>query len=363
MNTTTELLVFFSGGLCLLRGINKLVEPDAGMKESTISVMCISIGLVNLQLYFFILTRSHVLYPVIGTLPVPFLKFLVGPALLFYVRSAFYQDETFRFSDIAHFVPAFASIALLIVIHLLCPMAGSFGGWPCDVLLLTRLRVWYDVVGYFLILGYLVSIAIDIDILSLLAGGMRDLESAIFAGIVVIMITIVVLIVGGHVMRSETLGLRAMQISSIGIILWSTVLARVPELERRVGRRVQEVRTTRKERKGCQPTTIVHRIEELMEKDRIYLNEAITLHSVAALIPTPSHQLSRAINDRYGMNFNAFVNTYRVREARRLIELKPGKSVLTVGYAVGFNSKSAFYNAFKREYGVSPGVYRTKNRS
>ena len=362
MNTATALLVFFSGGLCLLRGINKLVEPAAGKKEGAVAVFCISVGLVNLQLYFFVLVPSRPLYPLIGTLPLPFVKFLVGPALLLYVQSAFHQNGTFRFSQMLHFFPAFASAALLLLHTAGCSGVLPFAEDLCDLVQLARLRVWYDVAGQFVALAYIVWIAVDIEILSLLSRRLRDLESAIFAGIVVIMVAVAALIVGGHLFRSEALALGALQVTSITIVLWSTVLARVPELERRVGRRVREVRSSRRQRKGQPPVEIVHRIEELMLTERIFLDEQITLNSAASLIPTPAHQLSRVINSRFGMNFNAYVNTHRVREARRLLESKPGMSVLTVGYAVGFSSKSAFYNAFKREYGMTPGVFRSKAR-
>ena len=59
------------------------------------------------------------------------------------------------------------------------------------------------------------------------------------------------------------------------------------------------------------------------------------------------------------MNFNDFINQYRVEEAKiRLVD--PEYSNLTVaaiGNSVGFTSKSAFYSAFKKHTQLSPSAF------
>ena len=66
------------------------------------------------------------------------------------------------------------------------------------------------------------------------------------------------------------------------------------------------------------------------------------------------------INERLNMNFNTFINQYRIDEAQKLLIRDPERSVISVAYDVGFNSKSSFYDAFSRYTGVTPQAYRKK---
>ena len=73
----------------------------------------------------------------------------------------------------------------------------------------------------------------------------------------------------------------------------------------------------------------------------------------------PSRHLSQIINGCLGQNFLDFVNTYRIEEARHHLEDPASQlSVLAIAMEVGFNSKSAFYNAFKRHVRQTPTSYR-----
>ncbi len=59
-----------------------------------------------------------------------------------------------------------------------------------------------------------------------------------------------------------------------------------------------------------------------------------------------------------GLNYNNYVNGYRVQEAMDMLLHDPARSVLSIAYDAGFNSKSAFYDAFARINGCSPVEYR-----
>jgi AraC-like DNA-binding protein len=58
------------------------------------------------------------------------------------------------------------------------------------------------------------------------------------------------------------------------------------------------------------------------------------------------------------MNFNTFINDFRIREAMNLMEENPDRNLLSIAFEVGFNSKSVFYDAFSRKTGLSPARYR-----
>lgn len=112
--------------------------------------------------------------------------------------------------------------------------------------------------------------------------------------------------------------------------------------------------------------SLVLEIQSLMESERLFLVEDLTLASMAQALsekqPISREKLSGIINTHWKQNFNQFVNGYRVQEAcRRLIE--SDDSILSIAMDVGFNSKSVFNQAFRIRTGLSPGQYRKKNRS
>lgn len=101
------------------------------------------------------------------------------------------------------------------------------------------------------------------------------------------------------------------------------------------------------------------RIEQLMTEDQPFYNPKLTLSELAELAGTNPHELSRAINQGFGMNFNDFINSYRVEAfKRRVVEPQyQNHTFLAVAMMVGFNSKTAFNRSFKKLTGETPREY------
>lgn len=114
--------------------------------------------------------------------------------------------------------------------------------------------------------------------------------------------------------------------------------------------------------KGIDVDTLMESLDAVMKGERLYLNEEITLKGVASILDISHHQLSQLLNERRNMNFNTFVNTFRVEYAKELLVEKNEWTVLNIAYESGFNSKSTFYDAFTKITGVTPLEFR-KSRS
>ncbi len=99
---------------------------------------------------------------------------------------------------------------------------------------------------------------------------------------------------------------------------------------------------------------------ELMERERPYLNNKLTLQELAEMIPTTPHNLSEVINSQLKQNFFEFVNSYRVKEAQqRLIdEANSNLTILAIALDSGFNSKSTFNSIFKKHTAMTPSRFR-----
>ncbi|WP_172276937.1 helix-turn-helix domain-containing protein [Chryseobacterium sp. LAM-KRS1] len=97
---------------------------------------------------------------------------------------------------------------------------------------------------------------------------------------------------------------------------------------------------------------------ELMETEKPYLDDSLTLQKLAEKFNMPEKQLSLLINQYAGKHFFDFINEFRIKDAQLLLKDQPQLTVLEVLYQVGFNSKSSFYTAFKKETGITPTDYR-----
>ena len=101
------------------------------------------------------------------------------------------------------------------------------------------------------------------------------------------------------------------------------------------------------------------RLSALMENEKVYLDPELDLPTLASQMHISIHDLSYLLNEGFEMNFFRFVNTYRVQEAKQLMSSEKYRhlNILGIAYSAGFNSKSTFNTAFKREAGVSPSQF------
>ena len=98
-----------------------------------------------------------------------------------------------------------------------------------------------------------------------------------------------------------------------------------------------------------------------MATERVYRAEDLTLARLAARLAVPEYRLRRLINQRLGYrNFNAYINGFRLAEARAALA-DPGQRetpVLTIALGAGFQSIGPFNRAFKVATGVTPTEFR-----
>jgi AraC-like DNA-binding protein len=102
-------------------------------------------------------------------------------------------------------------------------------------------------------------------------------------------------------------------------------------------------------------------LQRVMAEDGAYRTEDLTVARLAARLAVPEYRLRRLINQRLGhRNFNAFVNGYRLDEARTALAdpLRRELPVLTIALDAGFQSIGPFNRAFKAATGLTPTEFR-----
>ncbi|MCX6122540.1 MAG: helix-turn-helix domain-containing protein [Ignavibacteriales bacterium] len=107
-------------------------------------------------------------------------------------------------------------------------------------------------------------------------------------------------------------------------------------------------------------TEYVKKLQALMNSEKIFLKSDLKIGDVAEKMDLPVYYVSQVINEKLGKNFYDFVNEYRVDEVKkRFADTKNDYlTILAIGFDSGFNSKSAFYSAFKRNTGMIPSEFK-----
>lgn len=110
---------------------------------------------------------------------------------------------------------------------------------------------------------------------------------------------------------------------------------------------------------GEQQNTLWTQLNELLYKEKLYLQNDLSLAELSKRLNTNTTYLSKVINDIHGENFSQLLNHYRVDEASRLLAGQHARNMTIEGIArmAGFNSKSAFNTAFKKIHSVTPSEY------
>ena len=106
---------------------------------------------------------------------------------------------------------------------------------------------------------------------------------------------------------------------------------------------------------------LLRRLDHLMSVERIYRQEGLTIAALAAKLDLPEHRLRQAINEGLGhRNFNAFLNRYRIDEAKAALSDVSQRDVpvLTIAMDAGFQSIGPFNRAFKADTGLTPTEFR-----
>ena len=102
------------------------------------------------------------------------------------------------------------------------------------------------------------------------------------------------------------------------------------------------------------------KIEKVVQEETLYQRSNLSIKELAHKLNTNELYISRAINECSGMNFNHYINNFRINAAKELL-MKTGNEKLTiseVGDAVGFSSPSTFSRAFNSYTGLTPSQFR-----
>jgi AraC-like DNA-binding protein len=99
-------------------------------------------------------------------------------------------------------------------------------------------------------------------------------------------------------------------------------------------------------------------LDQIMQKEKLYINPKFKLEDLAQFAKMSKHDLSKLLNEEYEYGFNYYVNSFRIKEAKSLIQKREDLSLEGIGYESGFNSKSSFFATFKKMVNCTPSQFK-----
>ena len=99
---------------------------------------------------------------------------------------------------------------------------------------------------------------------------------------------------------------------------------------------------------------ILDKINQYLEEN--YRNE-ISLDTVAEVVNLSTSYLSFIFKENSGLNFVDYVNQFRLKKAKELLE-NSSYNISQIAELSGYSSANSFSKVFKKYNGISPGQYR-----
>jgi AraC-like DNA-binding protein len=101
------------------------------------------------------------------------------------------------------------------------------------------------------------------------------------------------------------------------------------------------------------------KLEQLLLTQKSYQNPDCRLAHLAQQLNEPDYLVSQALNKHFGKSFFELMNELRINDALQLLAGETSKkyTIEAICFEVGFNSRAAFYRAFKKHTGKTPSEY------
>lgn len=105
------------------------------------------------------------------------------------------------------------------------------------------------------------------------------------------------------------------------------------------------------------------KVLQVLKEHQLYLDEEFTLAKLASQTGESAQKLSETLNRQMQQSFYELINSHRIAQAKKMLRDPAFEklSIEGIAFDCGFKSKSTFFKLFKKETGLTPNQYKTKN--
>lgn len=147
-------------------------------------------------------------------------------------------------------------------------------------------------------------------------------------------------------------------------ILRYLILAKADELKSGTLKDEEKIQTEEIKKSSLskdQQQSLVAELDKVMTGMKLYKDPDLNLEKLSAITNISRHHISEALNQYSEKTFYQFLNEYRLNEVLMMLNkykqdnIRP--NILSLAFAVGFNSKSSFNQYFKKYTSFTPTEY------
>ncbi|MCR9144031.1 MAG: helix-turn-helix domain-containing protein [bacterium] len=345
----------FGAGLGCLLAVATLLDNDDRDRRLILAGLYLSIAALLLHGHLFH-ERALIHVPWFFRLQVPF-AFLFGPLFWLHIRMRLDRDVEFRRPDLLHLIPA-AVAALLVLSGLLRDSATQ-----TNILQAAFERPANDPGLQCFLIGVCISnVYFLVSIHRLLAVARRDgphrtnAVLLILTGLAAPAFSILVFL--GLVLKNPALAQAQLIATSCLLMAFFLIQRRYPDFFIELRKADRNERYMNPQLGPDALERLDRQLEELIEADSFYRDADLGLPDLSRRLNVSTHQLSEYFNLHRDTSFRGFLNQLRVKAASELLKTDAERTVLSVGYEVGFQSKSAFNRVFRELTGKTPSQHR-----
>jgi AraC-like DNA-binding protein len=345
--------------LSFLMSIGLLIRP-LRFRNVVLAIFIAELGYLTLFIYL-LHTKLIFNYPNYFLLLIP-VEISIGPFLYLYVLSFIKNKQKFHYLDILNFIP------LMIVSIIIMPYAFASHEDKTEIV---KMLVLQEEFKFFQILiSAVAAVAVPIFYISLSIWQIwfRKPSENIAYQPLILLITLLIIwlslgIIGiaGAVTFSPRLLVLDNIIISLIIISFFLVSNRYPYLAQFGTIPPKSKKYAKSYLDNVDRKNINNQLKIIMEEEKLFCDEDLTLGRLSDALGLTKNQLSQFLNKYHEKNFNNFVNGFRINEAKKILLEEPKRQIISIAFAVGFNSYSAFHSTFKKTTGITPASFRRKN--
>ncbi len=148
-------------------------------------------------------------------------------------------------------------------------------------------------------------------------------------------------------------------------ILWQAL--NKPELFKGISSQLETIRLPAENKKipTEQALVILNKLELHLQSQKSFLNPTLNIDTLAEEVGIAVQDISSALNHHLGRHFFDFINGYRIKTACEMLASSDHseKTILEISLESGFNSKSSFNTAFKKQMQITPSEYRQQAKT
>lgn len=309
------------------------------------------------------------------------LGFALGPLLFVYVQSLYRKNPALLKQYAYHFIPLFLYLVFLSIPRILSFEPGSFFGQYQETL--NEYEFILQLQGVYLIIYCLISLQSIHRYQGLLKQNYANLQEKdlqwvrfLLIGIILTLVVNICLVLAELYWGEfswETSNLTTFVL--VGMIMYlgfhgssqSRIL--IPDYMLKPANSLDKKGSSEKAHSHHlsnaseqEIETLSSSLEKSLKEDKVYLDEDLSLGTLAEILHTSDKKLSALLNQYLHVNFYDLINQHRVQAVQEKMFAQEFQhyTLLAIAFESGFKSKTSFNRIFKKSTGFSPSEYRKK---